>query len=161
MIQADVPVPVVIDRGWEIPAGQVPVQVLVRKDPNAEWTTLSGEKPLQPIEQYSGVTLSLNRIPEGGGLYIYDLLGTAVVKKDLSELLPAAAAGIVERTRRGDYEIFLAWDGRDMNGNKVSTGIYLARIFGWAKDGDRRSMINVVKKLGLRREVESTMRYYD
>lgn len=160
-IQTRVPTPVVIDRGWDIPANQPPVTILIRKDLNAEWTTLTGEKPLQPIGQYSGLTLNLNRIPEGGGLYVYDLLGVAVVKKDLSELLPAAQAGVIQRTRRGDYEIFLAWDGCDMKGNKVGTGIYLARVYGWAQEENRRSMINVVKKLGIRRELPSTMRVYD
>lgn len=160
-IETKVPVPVVIDRGWDIPSNQPPVTILVRKDPNSEWTTLTGEKPLQPIGQYSGLTLNLNRIPEGGGLYIYDLLGTAVVKKDLSELLPAAQAGMIERTRRGDYEIFLAWDGCDMKGTKVSTGIYIARVYGWANDGKQRAMINVLKKLGIRRELPTTMRVYE
>ncbi len=160
-IQTQVPTPVVIDRGWNIPANQPPVTILIRKDPHSEWTTLTGEKPLQPIGQYSGLTLNLNRIPEGGGLYVYDLLGVAVVKKDLSELLPAAQAGVIQRTRRGDYEIFLAWDGCDMKGNKVATGIYLARVYGWAVEENRRSMINVVKKLGIRRELPSTMRVYE
>jgi hypothetical protein len=162
ILEASIPTPVVIDRGGEIPAGQKPITLLVRKDPyDSSWTTVQGEAPMQPVGSYSGMILNLNRIPEGGGIYIYDLLGTAVVQFDLTGLIEAANAGQIERTRRGDYQIFLAWDGRDMNGQKVSTGIYIARAFGWVTVEGQRTMINVLKKMGIRRELPINIRRYN
>ncbi|MEK7393422.1 MAG: vWA domain-containing protein [Fibrobacterota bacterium] len=162
ILEASIPTPVVIDRGGEIPVGQKPITLLVRKDPyDSSWTTVQGEAPMQPVGSYSGMILNLNRIPEGGGIYIYDLLGTAVVQFELTGLIEAANAGQIERTRRGDYQIFLAWDGRDMNGQKVSTGIYIARAFGWVTVDNQRTMINVLKKMGIRRELPINIRRYN
>jgi len=162
IIEAVVPNPVMIDRGGDIPAGEQPITILVRNgSDDSAWSTLQGEKPLQSAGNYSGVVLNLNRIPEGGGIYIYDLVGTAVVRFDLSGLIAAANAGQIERTRRGDYQIFFAWDGRDMNGQKASTGIYIARAFGWVRENNQRTMINVLKKMGIRRELPLNMVRYN
>jgi hypothetical protein len=162
IIEAIVPTPVMIDRGEAPPAGQRPITILVRKNPNdSTWSTIQGEAPGQSMGSYSGVVLNLNRIPEGGGIYIYDLVGTAVVRFDLSGLIAAANSGLIERTRRGDYQIFFAWDGRDMNGQKASTGIYIARAFGWVREDSRTTMVNVLRKMGIRRELPENMTRYN
>jgi hypothetical protein len=154
VMEVTVPTPILIDRGYRTPPGQQPITILVRKgQSDSTWKTLQGAQPPQPADSYSGVVLNMNRIPEGGGIYIYDLLGTAVVNFDLSGLIAAANAGQIQRTRRGDYQIFLAWDGRDMNGQKASTGIYIARTFGWIFENNRRTMMSVLKKFGIRREL--------
>lgn len=162
-ITVGVPNPVMYDKGEVIPVGEDPVRILVRRSESdtISWTPLPGTKELpRPLGQFSGITIDLNRIPDEGAMYIYDLMGVSVVKVDLSSLKAAADAGLLSRTRRGDYQIFLAWNGCDATGKKVATGIYLARVFGWIRENNVPEAVNVVKKMGIRRALKDNIDPY-
>lgn len=155
-MEVEVATPLLVDRGQILSPLEPPVSVLVRKDGRAPWNPLPGGIPLaRPLDDYASVLVTLNRIPDDGGLFIYDRLGVAVTHLDFRAVRQAADAGLLERTRRGDYQILFAWNGCDAAGRKVATGIYLARVYGWIADDHRSGAVNVVRTIGVRRPLPS------
>jgi hypothetical protein len=152
-IAVEVPSPLLVDRG-QIPANhEPPVSLQVRRsEADGTWNPLPGGPSLtRPLRDYVGIVVTLNRIPDEGGLYVYDRLGVAVTRIDFAPVREAARAGLLERTSRGEFQILLAWNGRDDRGHDVASGVYLARIYGWLRDGSRHDAVNVVRRVGVRR----------
>jgi hypothetical protein len=100
-----------------------------------------------------GVIAHLNRIPERFGLYIYDNLGVTVLHKDLSNLAAQVAQGKIPRTRRGDYQLWLGWNGLAETGKPVASGVYSMRVYGWVKEGNRILFLNEIKNTGFYRHI--------
>jgi hypothetical protein len=76
-----------------------------------------------------------------------------VLNKDLAELSEYAEAGILRRSRRGDYEVWLAWDGKDSRGKLVASGVYTFRIWGrFEIDGTVRTLNKTIKEGMFRRK---------
>jgi len=150
-----VPHPVVRFGEIPVPAEESPVTLLIYPDltQSTVWTAPQGPTPSGLDTRFGGVVLRLNRIPVTLGMYVYDNLGVFVLNQDLSSLDTLISSGVLTRDRRGDYEIWLAWNGKDAKGHAAATGVYSIRVFGWLKDGGQTYLFNVLKKQGLHRLV--------
>jgi hypothetical protein len=137
----------------DAPVGEAAVSVMVRTAETDAWKTIEGPVLTQKDQdtRIGGVVVHLNRIPQTLGMYIYDNLGVMVLKKDLSDLASQAAQGNLQPTARGDYQVWLTWNGLDNTGKPAASGVYLIRIFGWVKEGDRLLLLNQIKNTGFYR----------
>jgi len=150
-----VPYAIALTLETEVPASEPPISILIRKASDGAWVPADGNGP-QGLgtpggeARLSGVVVRLNRIPEGLGMYVYDNMGVLVLNRDLSDLATLAQAGAIPRTRRGDYEVWLAWDGKDGAGRLASTGIYRVRVYGWVKDEGKLLLLNQLRTLGFK-----------
>jgi len=149
----DVPHPVVQFGSEPVPPQESPITLLVHPDltQTTVWTAPQGPTPSGLDTRFGGPVVRLNRIPVTLGMYVYDNLGVFVLSQDLSGLDTLISSGALTRDRRGDYEIWLAWNGKDAKGRDAATGVYTIRVFGWLKDGGRTYLFNVLKKQGLHR----------
>lgn len=150
-----VPHPIAQTSETVVPSEEPPVNIMVRQTSGDSWVPAEGSNPPgmgtpQGESRFSGVVVRLNRIPETLGMYIYDNLGVLVLNQDLSSLSRLAGSGAIPRSRRGDYEVWLAWDGKDGGGKMASTGIYTIRVYGWVKDQGKVYLINQLKTAGLK-----------
>lgn len=134
------------------PVSEPPLTALVRDPTTNDWNR--GENVGAPLpegleERFGGPVVRLNRIPKNLSLYIYDNMGTAVLDRDLSDLAKMEADGLLKRTRRGDYEVWLAWNGKDRLGNAVASGVYTFRVVGWFREGTRMMVVNGLVSQGI------------
>ena len=67
----------------------------MRSAPGQPWKELDGQREPGPISHYAGIALETNKEIDGGTLFLYDNLGVAVAKLDLSELAQAVRQGRV------------------------------------------------------------------
>jgi hypothetical protein len=140
-------------RSEPVPPQESPITLLIHPDltQTTVWTAPQGATPSGLDTRFGGPVVRLNRIPVTLGMYVYDNLGVFVLSQDLSNLDTLISSGALQRDRRGDYEIWLAWNGKDAKGRDAATGVYSIRIFGWLKDGGQTYLFNVLKKQGLHR----------
>lgn len=115
------------------------------------WTAPEGPTPSGLDSRFGGVVVRLNRVPSTLGLYVYDHLGVFVLKQEVADLPALTSSGILKRDLRGNYEMWLAWNGKDGLGREAPSGVYTIRIFGWLEDGGRTYLLNVLKVQGLHR----------
>jgi hypothetical protein len=138
----------------DAPSDESAITILTRPTSGDSWTAVEGTNPSGLDSRFGGVTVSLNRIPQTLGIYIYDNMGVLVLNRDLSSLAQLAADGTLARTARGDYEVWLAWDGKDGQGHPAASGVYFVRIYGWISDGGNTYMLNAIKTTGFYRKVK-------
>jgi fibro-slime domain-containing protein len=152
-LSLDVPHPVVQFGSEPVPPQESPITLLIHPDltQTTVWTAPQGPTPSGLDTRFGGPVVRLNRIPVTLGMYVYDNLGVFVLSQNLSSLDTLISSGVLTRDRRGDYEIWLAWNGKDAKGRDAATGVYTIRVFGWLKDGGRTYLFNVLKKQGLHR----------
>lgn len=151
VLRLSVPHPVVQAREADVPVAE-PALTVVLRDPNTGAPKApQGALPEGLETRFGGPELRLNRIPKHLGLYIYDNLGVAVLRKDLSELSDMAAAGLLQRSHRGDYVVWLAWNGKDAAGRPVSTGVYTFRVWGRFEVDGKLRLLNTTIKEGIHR----------
>ena len=138
-----------------VPSTEPPVTLLIHPDitQSTLWTAPFGPTPSGLDTRFGGVVVRLNRIPSTLGMYVYDNLGVFVLKENLSNLDTLVSSGVLRRDLRGNYQIWLAWNGKDAQGRDAATGVYTIRVFGWLKDGGRTYLLNVLEKQGLHRTV--------
>ena len=151
-IHLDVSVPRPVVPVGEVPAApnQPRISILARPSSSQGWGSLSGASPEEVAGPgYGGVVVRLNRIPRNLGLYIYDNTGVAVLERSFGTLEEAQASGKLVPTPRGDYELFLAWDGRDDSGRPVSSGVYLIRVHAWFDENGGLRLLNQLVRQGL------------
>lgn len=134
------------------PASEPPLTALVRDPTTDAWSR--GEDIGAPIpeglqERFGGPVVRLNRIPKNLSLYIYDNMGTAVLDRDLSDLAKMQEQGLIKRTRRGDFEVWLAWNGKDRLGHPVASGVYTFRVVGWFREGTQMMIVNGLVSQGI------------
>jgi hypothetical protein len=152
-LELEVPNPIARASEASVPSNEPAISVLVRPAEGSAWGVGSGSTSpdLSTPEgrtRLGGVVVRLNRLPRELGVYIYDNMGVAVLSHDVTDIESLAQAGILARTRRGDYEIWLAWDGKDQNGRLASTGVYTFRVFGRVEDGSQLFLLNQIRKTG-------------
>jgi hypothetical protein len=149
----DMPHPVVQFGSEPVPPQESPITLLIHPDltQTTVWTAPGGTTPSGLDTRFGGPVVRLNRIPVTLGMYVYDNLGVFVLSQNLSNLDTLISSGVLTRDRRGDYQIWMAWNGKDSHGRDAATGIYSIRVFGWLKDGGQTYLFNVLRKQGLRR----------
>lgn len=141
------------------PVGEEPISVMTLQgttsSDTSSWQTVEGPVLTKTDldTRIGGVVVHLNRIPQTLGLYIYDNLGVMVLHKDLSDLAAQAAQGKLSQTHRGDYLLWLGWDGLDQNGQPVASGVYYFRVYGWIKEGSRLLLMNQIRNTGFYRDL--------
>lgn len=150
-MSVDVQHPMLRAEGIVVPPGEPVIQPFVRKAPGEPWTTLDGSVASGADTRYTGMLVRLNRVPENLVLYVYDNLGNAVATQELPMFHEWVENGLVSRTRRGDYEVWLAWDGMDQKGRAVGSGVYLMRVVAWFREGNKQQITNQVRNTGIYR----------
>lgn len=153
MLTVDLPHPVLQLGDVSVPPDEPAITVMIH--PNlahpAQWTPVPGSPVVPDTARLGGVVVHLNRVPENLGMYVYDNLGVLVLRQDLPKLADLISAGILQRDRRGNYEIWLGWNGKDAQGRNAASGAYLIRIFGWLRDGTRLYFLNEIRTSGIHR----------
>jgi fibro-slime domain-containing protein len=144
--------PVRVYTGWTPPAGESPIQILVR-DGNGRWVTLDGSAPAQDTSRYGGIYLRFNRAMKGSA-YLYDNLGIFVADVGFDKLTEGIESGAIEPDARGNYEVWLSWNGTSMNRALAGTsivspsGVYIFRVITHYLEEGRTVMLNQVVKTG-------------
>lgn len=134
--------------GWIVPPDEVPLNIFVRPTSRDPWRKMDGSLPSQDLSHYLGLRIISNTDLEAAKVYIYDNLGVFVAHIDLSTVLTLLRTGGIDKTRRGDFEILVAWNGKDSRSAMVPNGVYVARLVAWEKMELGTAMINRIYKLG-------------
>lgn len=134
--------------GWIVPPDEEPLNIFVRPTSRDPWRKMDGSLPSQDLSHYLGLRIISNTDLEAAKVYIYDNLGVFVAHIDLSTVLTLLRTGGIDKTRRGDFEILVAWNGKDSRGAMVPNGVYVARLVAWEKMDLGTTMINRIYKLG-------------
>ncbi len=134
--------------GWIVPPDEEPLNIFVRPTSRDPWRKMDGSLPSQDLSHYLGLRIISNTDLEAAKVYIYDNLGVFVAHIDLSTVLTLLRTGRIDKTRRGDFEILVAWNGKDSRGAMVPNGVYVARLVAWEKMDLGTTMINRIYKLG-------------
>jgi len=141
--------PVVYHPITDAPSAEKPISIVVRNPASQTWTAPDGDVPVGIQSRFGGPIVRLNRIPQDLGIYVYDNMGVSIVSQDLSDLSRMEANGALSRTRRGDYEVWLAWDGKDSQGNPVPSGVYTFRVVGRLHEGRDTYVVNTTITQGI------------
>lgn len=153
VLALQVPHPVVNLEAFEFPPAEAAVARWVRATEEAPWTSVDGRRS-EDISRYSGLVVRLNRIPHTLKLYIYDNLGVDVLNIEFDDFAGLVESGALQRTRRGDYELWLAWNGKDAQGRKVATGVYAVRALVRIKDDEFGHLVlHGIRKVGIHRSM--------
>ncbi|MCB9497717.1 MAG: VWA domain-containing protein [Fibrobacteria bacterium] len=151
-IRVGVPHAVVKNREELVPpAGEAAITVMLRNPKENRWTNPEGSMPEGIETRFGGPLVRLNRIPKSLWLYVYDNLGVVVLNKEITGLGDAEARGLLKRTRRGEYEIWLAWNTLDEKGNPVGSGVYTFRVFGMMEEDGKTIVVNKLITEGIYR----------
>jgi len=111
---------------------------------------VSGTPTTQDSAKVMAVYLRLNR-PLEGDLFIYDNMGTGVLRRSLAPLVELWPPGL-ESTLR---EVKITWNGTDPKGKFVASGVYLMRIVVKVDMGDGKiAYRNLLWKYGWKRPAE-------
>ncbi|MCB9497308.1 MAG: glycoside hydrolase family 9 protein [Fibrobacteria bacterium] len=102
------------------------VLLLVRAKGARDWRTLDGQRPGE-LDHRIGPKVTIN-VPFGGRVHFYDNIGTAVSGMGLEDLEAATLAGRVPTAADGQYEVWFAWNGADLRGHPVGSGVYTVRL---------------------------------
>jgi fibro-slime domain-containing protein len=157
MLTLLIPHPVVGIGTGSTPPDEPAVTLLIHADPTqtTQWVAAQGPTPGGLDTRFSGVVLRLNRIPENLGIYVYDNLGVQVLREDLPKLADLVSSGVLQRDLRGNYEIWLGWNGKDGQGRETASGVYLIRVFGWFKEANKLHFLNQIKTVGIHRTLQN------
>lgn len=134
--------------GWQAPLDEPPLSLYVRATAKDEWRSLDGRRSPSEPSHYVGVMIQSNSDIDDGTLYLYDNLGVAVAKLDLTELAQAVRQSRTQRTIRGGYQVWIAWNGTTSRGEFAPTGVYIGRLVVWKRQDKELSMVHQVFKLG-------------
>ncbi|HOX51884.1 MAG TPA: hypothetical protein PKY05_10380, partial [Fibrobacteria bacterium] len=147
---------------WSEPAPGVPgLEMLVRDDVTGDWVRADGGVQIAPDGTLTGsnppkndpsrtmdVYIKLNR-PVDGVIFVYDNLGVAVYRKDLTELTALWPEGNEDVQR----EIKISWNGTDTHNKFVVSGVYLLRAVVKYRNRDgKQNVHNLLWKYGWVRE---------
>jgi hypothetical protein len=102
------------------------VQILVRPAGATAWQTLDGS-PVDPQVARIGPHI-LSNGPLGGEITLFDNIGSHVASRSLGDLQAAATAGTIPVDPSGQWEAWIAWDGRSAQGRTAASGIYAMRV---------------------------------
>ena len=133
---------------WEVPATEPALNLFTRSHSTDPWKSLGGVEPSQILSHYAGVLINANSDLDGGVLYLYDNMGTAVASIDLLPLFQTMHEAGRNGELRSGFQAWVAWNGKTSSGSMASSGVYLGRIFAWKGVGAERSVINQTYRLG-------------
>ena len=136
--------------GWSVSPTEPALSAYVRTQPGTPWLKPDGQAANLDSSRYSGALIKTTRNLDGGILYLYDNAGVFVASVDLTPLLESLRQGSIKTSLRGDVQIWVAWNGTSTSGRIVSSGVYLARMFGWTNMDGKRVIFNQIYKLGWR-----------
>lgn len=142
--------------GWDPPAGEPAIQVLVRDPVTGVWKRIDGSIPMQDTSHYGGIYLKFNRAMKGSA-YLYDNLGVFVGDVGLEELARAIVGSTIQPDSRGNYEVWLAWNGTAMGvvaSGKAAvapSGVYVFRVIAHYTEDGREVLLNKLFKSGWKR----------
>jgi hypothetical protein len=136
--------------GWTIPVSEPGLTLLVRPTSRDAWKTLDGDAPVQNLSHYVGIRILSNKDLDAASLYVYDHMGLFVGHIHLTPLLERMRGLSSGKTLRGDFEILVAWNGKDKAGRRVPSGPYLARLMAWQGFGHNRKLVHWIFKIGWR-----------
>jgi len=134
--------------GWSIPSNEPALSWYTRPGPGVDWKRVDGGAPRQELSQYAGVAIRTNRELDAGVVYLYDNSGVAVATLDLAPVFVAVRDGSVKTNARGDFEVWVAWNGKSSSGRHAASGVYLARVLAWRNTDTERAVVNHVFRLG-------------
>lgn len=141
---------------WTPPADEPALQLLVRDPVTGRWTTVGGASPAQDTSHYGGILLKLNRAMKGS-VYLYDNLGVFLAEIPLDELALAILAGGVKPDSRGNFEVWVAWNGTSMGALArgravvVPSGVYIFRVVAHYEEDGQEVFLNQLFKSGWKR----------
>lgn len=142
--------------GWDPPAGEPALQILVRDPVTGRWTRLDGSDPGQDTAHYGGIYLKFNRAMKGSA-YLYDNLGVFVADVGLDEIARAIESEGVKPDARGNYEVWLAWNGTSMGvvakgkAAVAPSGVYVFRVVAHYEEDGHQVLLNQLFKSGWKR----------
>ena len=90
-----------------------------------------------------GATVLLNGATDASA-YIYDNSGVYVTGIRLDAVKAAYLAGQIRADARGNYKVWIAWDGKSSCSRMASSGVYVMRVVASRKVG---STVYVQQKL--------------
>jgi len=142
-------------RDWTPPSDEPALQILVRNG-KGDWVHLDGSPARQDTSHYGGIYLRLNRAMQGSA-YLYDNLGVFIADVGLEKLTEAIVSESIQPDSRGNYEVWLAWNGTSLNKAlsgipAVSpSGVYIFRIITHYEENHQSVLLNQVFKTGWKR----------
>jgi hypothetical protein len=102
------------------------IQILVRSAGATTWQALDGS-PVDPQVARIGPHI-LSNGTLGGEITLFDNIGSHVASRSLGDLQTAAAAGTLPVDPSGQWEAWIAWDGRSSQGRSAVSGVYTMRV---------------------------------
>jgi hypothetical protein len=115
-----------VEDGGAVPVTEPPVRIFVRPLGASTWTDLDGHA-IDPSVVRLGPKI-LSNGPLSGDIHVFDNMGTHVVSRSLDDLRAAVDAGSVTADPSGQWEAWIAWDGRTEVGHVAASGIYAVRL---------------------------------
>jgi hypothetical protein len=112
--------------GGTTPTSGSTIQVLVRAAGSSVWTALDGSAVDPQVVRIGPHILSNG--PLGGDVVLFDNLGTHVVSRSLDDLMAAGQAQTLPTDPSGQWEAWIAWDGRSAQGRTAASGVYAERV---------------------------------
>lgn len=112
--------------GWPIPEGERLV-ILVRAKGSSAWNNLDGNPSRHDTAHLIGPRLEVSGAVRGW-VHLFDHLGVGVLSLRLDALAEALASERVGTNTRGQYEVWLAWNGRARNDRLAGSGVYIMRL---------------------------------
>lgn len=120
------PQPILEWKGWELPHGATPLTILVRTHGASTWRTLDGA-PVPDPTRLVGPLATVNG-PVKGMAKLFDNMGTFVAAADLGGVYEQVLDGRIPTDAAGQYDVWLAWDGRASTGKFAASGVYTMRL---------------------------------
>ncbi len=147
LLNVSLPHPVVHAQESDAPAAEPAITMVLQDPRTGVYSAPNATLPHGLETRFGGAIARLSRIPKHLGLYVYDNMGVAVLSKDLSNLADLDAAGLLQRNRRGEVVVWLAWNGKDTSGKPVASGVYTFRVWGrFEVDGELRVLNRTIKE---------------
>jgi hypothetical protein len=135
--------------GGTTPTSPSTIQVLVRAAGSTVWTALDGSAVDPQVVRIGPHILSNG--PLGGDVILFDNLGTHVASRSLDDLMAAGQAGTLPVDPSGQWEAWIAWDGRSVQGRTAASGVYAERVILRRPSADGRTWtgwLNKVYRIG-------------
>jgi hypothetical protein len=131
--------------GASTPAAGSTFQILVRAAGSTNWLALDGS-PVDPLVARIGPHL-LSNGPLGGEVTLFDNIGSHVASLSLGNLQTAALAGSLPADPSGQWEAWIAWDGRSPEGRAAASGIYAIRVILRRPSDDGKTWLGWMNKV--------------
>jgi fibro-slime domain-containing protein len=135
--------------GTTPPADESPLQILAHggQSVGGDWRSIEDGTPARDTSRLVGGLVRLNGATEVS-IYLYDLAGVFVAGQHVTNLSRTLEASGIPSDARGNYQLWIAWDGKSESGRLVGSGIYLLRVVAWRYVDNRRFADQKILRLG-------------